>query len=301
MKMLTSAAAGKARSFVEDEGRPLERAKLAFHLDGAGPDAVVSELAEFQNADGGFGHGLEPDLRTPASSALATTVGLQTLREVCAAEDHPVVAGAVGYLVATYDATRKAWEIIPEEADFSPRAGWWNYANTAEAFGRFLVNPRAEAVGYLYEYSTIVPTEMLAELSADVLSHLAGSAARIEMHDFLCYLRLAETPRLPDELREPVVERLRSSVRHTVESDPKAWKGYCTTPLDVAPTPTSVLASEFTSDEIDANLDHLIASQTSDGSWAPPWEWGRYTTAWRQAKSEWKGVLTVRALTTLRA
>ena len=85
MKMLTSAAAGKARSFVEDEGRPLERAKLAFHLDGAGPDAVVSELAEFQNADGGFGHGLEPDLRTPATSALATTVGMQTLREVGAA------------------------------------------------------------------------------------------------------------------------------------------------------------------------------------------------------------------------
>ena len=301
MKMLAGRAVDRARGFVEDSGRPLERARLALQLDGGDAGAVIHELAQFQNADGGFGHGLEPDLRTPTSSALATTVGLQVLREVGAGEDHPVVAGAIGYLVNTYDATRKAWEIIPEEADASPRADWWNYANTAEAFGRFLVNPRAEAVGYLYEHSASVPTAMLVELSADVLNHLGGSAPRIEMHDFLCYLRLADAPNLPDELREPVVDRLRASARHTVETDPNAWNGYCTTPLDVASTPTSLLASEFAPQEIAANLDHLIASQTRDGAWAPPWEWGSYPTAWRQAKREWKGVLTVRTLTTLRA
>ncbi|MBT3270280.1 hypothetical protein HN371_24255 [Candidatus Poribacteria bacterium] len=300
MKMLTDRAMGKARAFMLDAARPLEQARLAFWLDGGGPDAVVHELAQFQNADGGFGHGLEPDLRTPASSALATTVGLQVLREIDAPADHPVVVGAIGYLVNAYDATRKAWEIIPEEADDAPRADWWNHANTDEAFGRFLVNPRAEAVGYLHQYGGSVPTEVFDELTEDMLSHMAGSAPRVEMHDFLCYLRLAETPGLPAVLQEPVVERLRGSVRHTVETDAKAWNGYCTTPLDVAPTPKSLLAGEFTREEIAANLDYLVTSQTRDGSWAPTWQWGRYPTAWRQAKREWKGVLTVRALATLK-
>ncbi len=301
MQMLTSQAVDRARAFVEDSGRELERASLAYHLDGAGADAVIHELAQFQNADGGFGHGLEPDLRTPASSALATTVGLQTLRKVGATDDHPVVSGAIGYLVNTYDATRKAWEIIPEEADASPHADWWDYANTEEAFGRFLVNPRAEVVGHLYERRVSVPAPMLKKVADDLLEHMLGSAPHVEMFDFLCYLRLAETPGLPESLRASVVERLRGSVRHTAETDASKWGGYCMTPLDVAPTPTSLLADEFTSQEIDANLDHLIASQTRDGAWAPPWQWERYPTAWRQAKREWKGVLTLHALTTLRA
>ncbi len=301
MKMLTNRAENKARAFIAEAARPLEQARLAFHLDGADAEGVVHELAQFQNADGGFGHGLEPDLRTPASSALATTVGLEALREIDAPGDHPVVVGAVGYLVNAYDASRKAWEIIPAEADDAPRAGWWNHADTEEAFGRFLVNPRAAVVGYLYQYGDAVPTEMADELAEDILSHMAGSAPRVEMHDFYCYQRLVETPGLPEALRGPVVDRLRGSVRHTVETDPKAWSSYCTTPLEVAPTPTSLLAGEFTPEEIAANLDHLVTSQTRDGSWAPTWEWGRYPTAWRQAKREWKGVLTVRALTTLRA
>ncbi len=301
MKMLTNAAKDKARAFVDGAARPLERALLAYHFDSAGIDAVIHELAQFQNADGGFGHGLEPDLRTPVSSVLATTVGLQTLREVGAPDDHPVVSGAIGHLVNTYDPTRKAWEIVPEEADASPSADWWDYANTEEAFGRFLVNPRAEVVGHLYERRAVVPTPMLDELAGEVLEHMSASSPRVGMFDFLCYLRLAETPGLPKSLREPVVERLRGSVRHAVETDASAWSGYCTTPLEVAPKPTSLLADEFTPQEIDANCDHLITSQKRDGAWAPPWAWDRHPTAWRQAKREWKGVLTVRALTTLRA
>ena len=35
----------------------------------------------FQNDDGGFGRALEPDFRLPASSAIATAVGFQYLRE----------------------------------------------------------------------------------------------------------------------------------------------------------------------------------------------------------------------------
>ena len=76
MKMLTCRAADKARAFLAEGARPREQARLAFHLDGADADAVIHELAQFQNADGGFGHALEGDFRLPDSSPLATWVGL---------------------------------------------------------------------------------------------------------------------------------------------------------------------------------------------------------------------------------
>lgn len=62
----------------------------------APPERVVAELARFQNDDGGFGYALEPDLRTPSSSALATGIGLHMLKELRCPADHPMVGKADG-------------------------------------------------------------------------------------------------------------------------------------------------------------------------------------------------------------
>lgn len=111
--VLTRERQRKARVFVRQQARPLERRLLAHYLGEGAADDVFSELAKYQNPDGGFGQGLEPDLRLQDSSALATTVGLQVLRELAAPEDHPLVQGAMRYLLNTYDETLEAWPIIP--------------------------------------------------------------------------------------------------------------------------------------------------------------------------------------------
>jgi len=63
----------RAAGFMRSKARPLERACHAFHFGNAGRDPVLNALATYQNADGGFGRGLEPDLTLPDSSALCTT------------------------------------------------------------------------------------------------------------------------------------------------------------------------------------------------------------------------------------
>ena len=45
--------------------------------------AVMVALIAFQNPDGGFGHGLEPDTRSPASSGIASSIGSLAIRSVC--------------------------------------------------------------------------------------------------------------------------------------------------------------------------------------------------------------------------
>jgi hypothetical protein len=62
-----------------------------------------------------------------------------------------------------------------------------------------------------------------------------------------------------------------------------------------------VLAGEFVS-ELQRNLDFEIANQDPDGSWGPSWSWkDRFPEAWAIAEREWRGVLTLETLISLRA
>ena len=148
-----------------DQGRALDQRRFEFHFEAGSANAVLAALASYQNDDGGFGNSLEPDIRTPASSAIATTVGFQLLREIRAPAGHALVRRGIEYFVTTYDESRQVWPIIPPEVEKAPHAPWWNYESSAETFGQFIVNPRAEIVGYLHEFSDGVPTKLLKPLA----------------------------------------------------------------------------------------------------------------------------------------
>ena len=159
-------------------------------------------------ADGGFGNAMEPDLQLPDSSALATSVGLQVLREFGAAPSHPLVRDAMGYLMQAYDASGNVWPIIPPNTDDAPHAPWWTYSeNIAESWGGFMLNPRAEIVGYLWDYAAWVPSGMARKLTGAVFEHVDAHPLDIEMHELLCLIRLAETPALPAEDRARLIRK----------------------------------------------------------------------------------------------
>lgn len=297
----SSHAMERASAFVRTSARPLDQARFAYML--GGPDeAVHAELARFQNEDGGFGHGMEPDLQAPTSTVLATTVGLQILREVEAPAEHPLVSNAMRYLMATYDARAERWPLIDAAASEAPHAPWWTYdENLENAFGQFMANPRAEILGYLYDYPEHVPEDIRRRLTDAVSAHLKAAPDEMEMHDLLCYVRLVETRTLPEYVRAALLPKLHSVVDRIVPRDPTVWEGYGLTPLAVVSSPASPFAARL-ADAIPANLDWLIAHQGADGSWGPAWTWGdMYPGAWPAAERDWKGVLTVNTVRQLQA
>jgi hypothetical protein len=295
----------RAAAYLQTQARPLEAALYAYHFAGGPADAVLDALAAFQNPDGGFGRGLEPDIRLEASSVIATTVALQRLREVNAPESHPLVAGGCAFLRATYDATARNWPIIPASIDDAPHAPWWTL--DGPLIDRAL-NPRAEILGYVWTYPAQFSGELRAELSeavrATLAAYLAGDEAAMEMHDLLCCLRLDETPGLPGDLAATVRAALDRALPATVSADPDSWEGYGLPPLGIIKTPASPFAARF-ADVIPANTERLIAAQTADGSWGPAWSWGdgdgETGAAWEDARRAWCGVLTLDNLRTLRA
>src|SRR5918996_3745272 len=61
-----------AERFILANARLLDRHRLACLLHGAPAEPVVAALGAYRNADGGFGHALEPDIRAPTSEPSAT-------------------------------------------------------------------------------------------------------------------------------------------------------------------------------------------------------------------------------------
>ena len=80
----------KVKEYLAQHGRSLDLALHEFHVGKRDSDTVLQELRKYQNHDGGFGHGIEPDLRMPHSSALATSVAFQFLVEIGAGTEEPV-------------------------------------------------------------------------------------------------------------------------------------------------------------------------------------------------------------------
>jgi len=306
MKQLSREAFDRARDFIKAQARPLDRALFKHRFEGASADLVTVDLARFQNDDGGFGHALEPDLRTPTSSALATEIGLRTLQDLGCASDHPMVVGAVRFFLETIDSQAKVWRVIPLDANAHPHAPWWHDkdGSLARTFDDFLIIPRASVVGLLHHYAALVPADWLAELTEHTVAMLETieDDAFAGGGDSLRYaLRLVETEVLPQSYKDRLVSRLCRLSRKFVSCDPQEWGGYVATPLKVAPAPDSLVADELRAG-LEKHLDYQIDHQMPEGAWEPMWTWGDfYTDVWEQVKREWHGALTLETLTALQA
>jgi len=296
--MLTHDSYLTSRAFIEQHARPLEVARARHRFDGAPAELVLDELLTFQNDDGGFGHALEPDVRTNDSSALFTSIALNVVRSLGQTQVHAFVAEAIDYLLETLNPETGSWRIIPLSADRSPHAPWWNQAGRETSFDEFSLNPTAEILGYLFDYQTIVPRETLELVSRQVTAAIE-ELREIEMHDLLCCVRLLNTQNLPHQMRQVLTGRLAELALPTVELDAGKWSGYCLRPLQVVDAPDSPFIDSVR-DAVAANLDFEIASCTDDGSWAPTWSWGEVSAeAWEDARREWSGILTFDKLTVL--
>lgn len=296
MKMLSAEDQQQIRAFMQSEAvRPLERALYAYHFSGGTAAEVLAALSNFQNADGGFGHGLEADIRLPASSVIATSLAFQKLRAMGAEADHPLVVNGCRYLRDQYKPATANWDIIPPNVDDAPHAPWWVYGG---GLSESKYNPHAEILGYLYDYSEHFPADMREQVTNSILAHLESSGID-DMHDLFCVIRLYETKTLPETIKARLLALLKIAAEKLVSRDPASWAGYGLAPLGVVSSPDSPFAPLF-KDELDANLDFVIDQRNAAGYWEPNWTWGDDSVAWEEAKKEWSGVITLNNLVTLK-
>jgi hypothetical protein len=60
-----------ARGFLAGQARLLDRRRFELFFEGADAELVLAASGAYRNSDGGYGHGLEPDLRAGESQPAA--------------------------------------------------------------------------------------------------------------------------------------------------------------------------------------------------------------------------------------
>lgn len=137
----------KARGFIYRNARPLDLARFRFHFEAGKKEDVLSVLSYYQNADGGFGHALEPDAWNPASSPIQTWAATEILREIeffdggCS-----LIKGILDYLENTPYFDGHFWANIIPSNNLHPHAPWWRKGEDAPHDD---YNPTAALAGFI--------------------------------------------------------------------------------------------------------------------------------------------------------
>ncbi len=293
MKKLSQTAYEKAKNYIQKHARPIDQALFEYYFEGGSPIAVHDALAAYQNPDGGFGRGLEPDIRSEASSPYVTTIALQYLIAIETGSASELVQGAIAYLLNTYDFDLNGWMTVFEAVNDAPHAPWWDYEeetsrkNATEHWG----NPTAEIVGYLNHYADLVIPDFLFERTRRAENWIEQHPNEMEMHELMCVVRLSNLLPAPDV----VIERLSTILPQSVAMKPADWEGYGLRPSAVVDSPESPLA-EILGSSLPESVEFEIGQQGDDGAWHPPWNWGRDEDVWKVAEREWSGHITVKML-----
>ena len=288
----------QAALFINTHARAVDRCLFAYHFDGGSAEAVLDALRAFQNPDGGFGHAIEPDFRLPASSPMATSVGLQTCLAVGAPPDHPMVQAAVQYLVNTYQTDGDYWPVASLEINDYPHAFWWHREDITAPPEAAWANPSAELVGYLHYARESVPPDLLARATARARQNLESGVAfgeeQLSFYQLLTWERA--TAFLPEGLAEAARDKILTAYRSL---RPLTEEKLAELPVIALLDFREPVAVQAFPDDIDRLLDNIIQQQAEDGAWWPAWHWGQYEDVWEVAKKEWAGRITVDVLHTL--
>ncbi|NLE43139.1 MAG: hypothetical protein GX620_00330 [Chloroflexi bacterium] len=291
---LSREAFNRARGFIFTHAREVDMRLFEYYFERGSAEAVLNALAHYQNDDGGFGHGLEPDFRLSASSPMATSVALQYCVEVEAGLQSEILKGAIDYLVASYDGENGYWPFAPLEVNEEPHAPWWHASAVTPPTEPRWSNPSAELAGYILRYADLAPRAFVAGITERIRRNLQVIDRVDGLYNMMCWQRAV--PAFPPDLVELVearvsagLEALRPISQNTLGEIRIFW---------LVPRP-DVLCASLIPEVVDDLLAAEIGRQAKDGGWWPTWDWGQYEDAWQVARVEWAGRKTVECLRAL--
>jgi hypothetical protein len=274
----------KAHQFVLGSARLLDRKRFEFRFEGSAGQSVVCALLAYQNADGGFGNALEPDLRCAASQPVPTELAFEILDEV--GEFRPEIVQPCCNWLSGVTTEEGGVPFVLENVKEGPHAPWW------KATGEASLNPTAGLVGLLQKHAVKHPWVAAAtEYCWRCLEK--SDLDRVGPDDAISIIKFLEWA--PERRRASVVWNVLGEVikSRLVSYDPDA-AGYVKTPLDFATSPDGMAFRLFESDAISTHLEILAKRQQVDGGWPISWVPPSGT-----AIDEWRGFVTVKSLVIL--
>jgi hypothetical protein len=284
----------KAADFMATHARLLDRRRFELLTGRGDRDALLAALNAYRNPDGGYGHGLEPDLRSRTSQPGPALHAFEVFAELPSGTA-PEAKGLCDWLetVTLPDGGIPFGVSVPDPAGCAP---FWAGADP--------------------DASSLQITAVVAAMAQRTAVHDPAVAAHpwparatrfcldaIRAKRGLHALELAFALWLLDAVHgiEPEAAELIALLGDRIPPDglvhvEGGLEDEMMRPLDFAPYPDTPVRALFAPDAVASELDRLEAQQQDDGGWIV--DFASYSPA---AGLEWRGYRTVKAVAILRA
>lgn len=286
-----------AIKFILQNARPLELSVYKYYFENGSSQSVIDELLKFQNADGGFGNALEPDLFNPNSSPIATNDAIITLFRVNALDKNSdIIKGIVKYLEShdSFDEYKKRWLFAIDSNKDYPHAIWWK--KKGDGISGF--NPSISLAAFMICYGNRTP--LYEEIVKEGFEYLenAEEISGDELNSFLLAYELLKANNISDIVdRERFKALLYKAVENSICKDTSKYG------VEYVPLPSSIFSGmylDFITPEIksliEAEKEILNKLQMNDGGFDITWKWYTPYPEFEQARAWWRPRITIEKL-----
>ncbi|GAA5039673.1 hypothetical protein GCM10023317_95920 [Actinopolymorpha pittospori] len=284
----------RAASFLASHGRLLDRRRFEFLLGETEPVAVLAAVDGYRNGDGGYGWGLEPDLRAPESQPGGALHAFEVFEDIA-----PVRTPRAVELCDWLNSVTLPDGGLPfalPVADAAACAPFWAQAEHTVS----TLQSTAFAAGAALRVAAHDPAVAAHPWLARATTYCFDTIAALDSAPHAIALSFAV--RFLDAAYEqypaaaPLLERLGRFVPETgLVPVAGGSEGETMRALDFASVPGSPASALLGAGVIEAGLDELAAQQREDGGWTV--DFASYSPA---AALEWRGYATVNAVLTLK-
>ena len=279
-----------ATDFMATHARVLDRRRFELLNGETDPAAVLAALDGYRNPDGGYGWGLEADLRSPESQPGAGAHAFEVFEQIAPATAPQAVA-----LCDWLDSTTLADGGLPMALPLGMAAGsgpWWQAADPS--------------------VSSLQITAFTAAVAQRVAAHDPGVAAHpwLRRATDYCLKAIAELEQAPfayvlafsvaflDAVHgsRPQADDLLRKLGAYIPADGQipvrgGTEDEMLHPLDIAPRPNRPARDLLAPEAVSADLDRLAALQQEDGGWVVD-----YLKISPAGSLDWRGYVTVEAI-----
>ncbi len=283
-----------AVSFVSTHARLLERRRLQHLLGEGAPDDVLAALDAYRNPDGGYGWGLEPDLRSVTSQPVAAMHALEVLAEVRDTKSER--ASQLCHWLAEHTLADGGVPFALPFSDTTGSAPHWTSADATESSLMMTAQLAAQAHRLARHRADIARNPWLATATSYCMDRIERITEAPHAMELMFLMRFLDAVAEHTPPARPLIERLADYV----DSDGSmpvlgGAENEVLHLLDFTPHPDAYSRASFTADAIAADVERLASQQQPDGGW--PITFTAYTPA---AALEWRGYATVQAIAVLR-
>jgi hypothetical protein len=282
-----------ARGFMAGHARLLDRRRFGLLFDGGETEAVLHALRAYRNPDGGYGHGLEPDLRAPESQPAAAFHAFEVFADLA-----PVTAPEAVELCDWLEAVALPDGGLPFALpidDASGCAPFWAQADQHAFSLQITAIVAAHANRVAAHDPGVAGHPWLARATSRCLAAIDALDAAPAAYELAFAVRFLDAVHDRDRDAPGLLARMAAYVprdgrlRVTGGLADEALR-----PVDLAPEPDRPARTLLDEAAVAADLDRLAAEQHEDGGWSVDFE--SYSPA---SALEWRGYATVRALSIL--